>query len=52
MLVSQLPVFEIDWPMKNSRKFRFLSETNVLRSAPARRRGSGSDGLLVADVAM
>lgn len=28
-----MPVFEIDWPMKKSRKFRFLSEMKVLRRA-------------------
>jgi hypothetical protein len=52
MLVSQLPVFEIDCPMKNSRKLRLRSEMNVLRSVPARSRGSGSSGLVEADVAM
>jgi len=30
-LVSQLPVFEISWPTKNSRKLRFRRARNVLR---------------------
>ncbi len=34
-MVSQLPLLEISWPMKNSRKLRVHSDENVRRRYPA-----------------
>ena len=36
MRVSQLPIWEMPWPMKKSRKFRIRNDANVSRAAAAK----------------
>ena len=40
-VVSQLPEFEISWPMKNSLKLRFLKEIKVTLNARLKRGARG-----------